>query len=124
VHRRDGKRLRLIRQIRDRGLQLLRLAVDCDNTRAALGQQPHGRGSDDAGGPGDDSDPASRRITIGHAWFSLLVRYPDYVRRGRGERSSGGLFHLRGGLTSAGRAKRPPFPAVFAVLTGGPARGE
>jgi hypothetical protein len=47
-------------------LQVLRLAVDRDNARAALGQQPYRRGSDDAGSPGDDGDPAIQANSIGH----------------------------------------------------------
>jgi len=47
-------------------LQVLRLAVDRDNARAALGQQPYGRGSDDAGSPGDDGDPAIQANSIRH----------------------------------------------------------
>ena len=36
----DGKRLRRGRQIPDRGFQVLLPAVDRDNARAALGEQP------------------------------------------------------------------------------------
>ena len=51
--------------------QVVFLAVDCDDTRAAFGQQPDGRGSDDAGRAGDDGDPAIQTNSIGHAGFSL-----------------------------------------------------
>ncbi len=47
------------------------LAVDCDNMRATLGQKPHGRGANDAGGAGDDGNPAIETNAIGHA-----LRFP------------------------------------------------
>ena len=74
----DRQRLRRGRQILDRGLQVLLLAVDCDNTRAALGQQPHGRGADDAGSAGDDGDLAVQTNSIGH-----VRRFPWLVRLSR-----------------------------------------
>ena len=63
-----------------RGVQVVLLAVDCDNTRAALGQQAHGRGADDAGRAGDDGNLAVQTNSIGHVrrfpvWFRL---FPDF----------------------------------------------
>jgi hypothetical protein len=65
----DGQRLR--RQIPDRGFHVLLFAVDRDNTRAVLGQQPHGRGADDAARAGDDDDLAVQTSSIWH-----VVRFP------------------------------------------------
>ena len=47
-------------------LQVLLPAVDRDNARAAFGQQPDGRGADDAGSAGDDGDLAIQTNSIGH----------------------------------------------------------
>jgi hypothetical protein len=47
-------------------LQVLLPAVDRDDARAAFGQQPNGRGSDDAGRAGDDGDLAIQTNSIGH----------------------------------------------------------
>ena len=100
-------------------LQVLRLAVDRDNARAALGQQPHGRGADDAGRAGDDGDLAVQANSIGH-----VMRFPSgcpvvpgfcVVRRAAREPLIGGLFHLRRGLTSAPERRQaalsPPYSA-------------
>jgi hypothetical protein len=37
-----------------------------DDARAALGQQPNGRGSDDTGRAGNDGEPAIQTNSIGH----------------------------------------------------------
>ena len=68
------------------------LAVDGDDARAALGQQPDGRGSDDAGSTGDDGYPAIEANSIGHIWgfLSLLRFIPDF-----------GGFRARGARTGA-----------------------
>jgi hypothetical protein len=66
-------------------LQVLLSAVDRDNMRATLGQQPHGRGADDADRAGDDRDRAVRANSIGH-----VVRFPWLIRLSR---ISGGSAH-------------------------------
>jgi hypothetical protein len=48
-------------------LQVQLVAVDRDNPRPALGQEPHRRGADDPGGAGDDGNPAIQSNAIGHA---------------------------------------------------------
>jgi hypothetical protein len=112
----DGQRLRRGRQIPDRGFELRFIAIDCDNTRAAFGQQPHRRGADNAGRPGDDGDLAIQTNSIGHvwrfpccsgcpgsSWFGVWRANVDQVR----------LFHLGCGLTSGRRraetALSPPY---------------
>ena len=60
-------------------------AVDRDEAGAAFGQQPHGRGADDAGSAGDDGDPAVQANSIGHVGVSPVAPVaPDVlvVRRG------------------------------------------
>ena len=54
-------------------------AVDGDDARAAFGEQPKGRGSDDAGRAGNDGDPAIQTNSIGHgvlvsSWLIRLSR--------------------------------------------------
>ena len=93
----DRQRLGRGRQILDGGLEVLFPAVDRDDARAALGQQPHGRGSDDAGSAGDDGNPAIEANSIGHFWgFLWLVRFvPDFDGFPRNGRANGQrLFHL------------------------------
>ena len=71
----DRERLGGGRQVLDGGLEILLLAVDGDDARAAFGQKPDGGGSDDAGCPGDDGDPAVQANSIGHIWgFLWLLR--------------------------------------------------
>ena len=112
----DRQRLRRGRQILDRGLQVLLLAVDRDDARAALGQQPHGRGADDAGSTGDDGDPAVQTNSIGHfRRFLWLVRLsPDFHgfrARDRAKPFESDYFICGAALTSGrGVAARPPFP--------------
>jgi hypothetical protein len=68
---RDGERVGRGRQIRHRGFEIGRLAVDRNDTRAAFGQQLSGGAADDAGSPGDDGDLAIETNSIGH-----VLRFP------------------------------------------------
>jgi hypothetical protein len=96
---------------------------------AALGQQPDGRGSDDAGSTGDDGHPAIEANSIGHVsgvssrssgLSRILVGFAQWARQR--ER----LFHLWAGLTSRdgvagsrarrGGAANRPFSAVQAGI--------
>jgi hypothetical protein len=61
-------------QVLDRGLEVVFPAVDGDDTGAAFSQQADGRGSDDAGRAGHDSDPAIEANSIGHMGFLSLLR--------------------------------------------------
>jgi hypothetical protein len=45
------------------------VAVDCDNPRAAFGEQVDGRASDDSGRTGDNGNPAVEANSIGHWHF-------------------------------------------------------
>jgi len=117
---RHGERLCRGGQILDRGLQVLRLAVDGDDARPALGQKPHGRGADDAGSPGHDGNLAIQANSIGHGvgfpWLVRLFR----IRGGGIWRTNlhGVNYFMRGaGWPVAGEAATRPFPAVFGVLT-------
>ena len=75
----DRERLGGGRQVLDGGLEIGLLAVDCDDPRAALGQQPDGGGSDDAGRTGDNGDPAVQTNSIGHSRnFLGLSGYPGF----------------------------------------------
>jgi hypothetical protein len=77
--------------------------------RTALGQKPHGRGANDAGGAGDDGNPAVETNAIRHAWrFLGLVRlFPDFRGSARGAPAViAVLFHLSRGLTSSRRRRQ------------------
>ena len=77
-----GERQRLGggRQVLDRGLEIGFPAVDRDDAGAALGEQLHGGGADDAGRAGDDGDPAVEPNSIGHCWCFLWLApvVPDF----------------------------------------------
>jgi hypothetical protein len=109
------------RQVLDRGLQFPLLAVDCDNMRTALGQQLHGSGADDAGGAGDDGNPAIETNAIGHAWRFLGVSLagpviPDLRGPARGARAfMAGLFHVSQGLTSSRATPQPALSPPYSA---------
>ena len=63
---RHRERLGRGRQVLDGGLEIRSSAVDGDDASAAFGQEPHGRGADDAGCAGHDGDPAVEANSIGH----------------------------------------------------------
>src|SRR5258705_2708671 len=78
------ERLRRGRQILDRGFEVFLAAVDRDDAGAALGQEPDGRATDDAGRAGDDGDLAVQPNSIGHIfWFPLLFRLSRILRARR-----------------------------------------
>ncbi|MEZ0062144.1 hypothetical protein ABIF26_007687 [Bradyrhizobium elkanii] len=58
-------------QVLGGGVEIGALAVDCDNPRPPFGEQLERGGSDDAGSPGDDGDPAVEPDAIGHGGFPL-----------------------------------------------------
>src|SRR5438445_11124672 len=77
--RRDRERFGGGGQVLDRGLEVVCLAVDGDDTSAAFGQEADGRGSDDAGRAGHDGNPAIEANSIGHVWVSSRASgYPGF----------------------------------------------
>jgi hypothetical protein len=103
-------------------VQFRLFVVDCDNMRTALGQKPYGRGANDAGGAGDDGDPAIETNAIVHAWrFPGWSGYSGFCGPGAWRTSRyGGIisFAVRADQWPTALASRP-FPAVFDMLTGG-----
>jgi hypothetical protein len=106
-------------QILDRGLQILRLAVDRDDARPALGQQPHGGAADDTGRTGHDGDLAVQANSIGHAFPQARPVVPDFGGSAYGARTfrETTISCVARAGYCPGQAATRPFPAVFGVLT-------